>query len=39
MEVVELRGLNTRMIKVRFGRLKPTYDTRVIHFDYTLEVL
>ena len=30
---------NTRMLKVRFGRLKPTYDTRVIHFDYTLELL
>ena len=31
----ELRG----MLKVRFGRLKPTYDTRVIHFDYMLELL
>ena len=26
-----------RMLKVSFGRLKPTCDTRVIHFDYTLE--
>ena len=29
-----IRGPNTRMLKVIFGRLKPTYDTRVIHFDY-----
>ena len=28
---------NMRMLKVSFGRLKPTYDTRVFHFDYTLE--
>ena len=27
---------NTRMLKVSFGRLKPTCDTRVFHFDYTL---
>ena len=31
-----VRGPNACMPKVRFGRLKPTYDTRVIHFDYTL---
>ena len=36
---VELRGPNTRMLKVSFGRLKPTYDTRIIHFDCMLEQL
>ena len=36
---VELHGPNTRMLKVRFGRLKLTYGTRVIHFNYTLELL
>ena len=36
---VELRGPNTRMLKVRFGRLKTTCDTRSIHFDYKLEQL
>ena len=35
----ELRGPNTRMLKVCFGRLKPTCDTRIIHFYYTLEQL
>ena len=35
----ELLGPSTRMLKVRFGRLKPTDDTRVIHFDYKLEQL
>ena len=30
---------NARMLKVRFGQLKTTYDTRVIHFDYKLELL
>ena len=35
----ELHGPNTRMLKVSFGRLKPTYDTRIIHFYYTLEQL
>ena len=29
----------TRMLKVILGRLKLTCDTRVIHFDYTLEQL
>ena len=29
---VELRGPNTRMLKVSFGQLKPTCDTRIIHF-------
>ena len=33
----ELRGPNTRMLKVSFGQLKPTSDTRIIHFYYTLE--
>ena len=28
---------NTRMLKVRFGQLKLTCDTRVIYFDDTLE--
>ena len=35
----ELLDPNVRMLKVRFGRLKRTYDTHVIHFDYTLELL
>ena len=35
----ELCVPNTRMIKVNFGWLNPTCDTRVIHFDYTLEQL
>ena len=30
---------NTCMVKVSFGRLNPTGDTGVIHFDYTLEQL
>ena len=30
---------NTRMLKVSLGRLKPTSDTLIIHFDYTLEQL
>ena len=30
---------NICMLKVSFGRLKLTGDTRVIHFDYTLEQL
>ena len=30
---------NTCMFKVSFGQLKPAGDTRVIHFDYTLEQL
>ena len=30
---------NTGMLKVGFGQLKPTCDTRIIHFDYTLEQL
>ena len=34
-----IRGPNTRMLKVSFGRLKPTCDTRIIHFYYTLEQL
>ena len=33
----ELCGPNTSMLEVRFEQLKPTYDTLVIHFDYTLE--
>ena len=33
----ELRGPNMRMLKVRFGQLKPTYDTRIIIFYYTPE--
>ena len=33
----ELRDPNTRMLKVGFGQLKPTCDTRNIHFYYTLE--
>ena len=37
--VEELGGQNTHMLKVSFGRLKPTCDTRTIHFDYTLEQL
>ena len=37
--LAELSGPNTRMLKVRFGQLKPTYDTSVIRFDYTLELL
>ena len=28
---------NTRMLKVSLGNLKPTSDTLIIHFDYTLE--
>ena len=28
---------NTRMLNVSFGRLKPTCDTRIIHFYYMLE--
>ena len=35
----ELRGPNTRTLKVSFGRLKPTCDTRIFPFDYTLEQL
>ena len=35
----ELCGPNTSMLEVRFEQLKPTYDTVVIHFDYTLEQL
>ena len=35
----ELRGPNTRMLKVSFGWLKPTYDTRIIHFYCILEQL
>ena len=35
----ELRGPNTRMLKVSLGRLKQTCDTRVIHYNYTLEQL
>ena len=27
------------MLEVRFGRLNITYDTRVIHFDLTLETI
>ena len=34
---VELRSPNTHMLKVSFGQLKPTCDTRIIHFYYTLE--
>ena len=30
---------NTFMLKISFGRLKPTGDTGVIHFDYILEQL
>ena len=30
---------NTRMLKVSLGWLKPTSDTLIIHFDYTLEQL
>ena len=33
----QLRDPNMRMLKVSFGRLKPTCDTRIIHFDYILE--
>ena len=29
-------GITWRMLKVRSGRLKPTYDTCVIQFDYML---
>ena len=35
----EMRVPNTRMLKVSFGQLKSTCDTRVIHLDYTLEQL
>ena len=37
--LAELRGLNTRMLKVSFGQLKLTCNTRIIHFDYSLEQL
>ena len=36
---VESRESNTRMLKVSIGRWNPTSDTRIIHFDYTLEQL
>ena len=32
--LAELRGPNTRMLKVSFGQLKPTCDTRIIHLYY-----
>ena len=35
----ELRGLNNRMVKVCFGRLKLTCDTCIINFYYMLEQL
>ena len=35
----ELHGPNTHMFKVSFGWLKLTCDTRIIHFNYTLEQL
>ena len=35
----KLCGPNTRMLKVRFGRLKQTCDTHIIYFYYTLEQL
>ena len=35
----ELHGPNTRMLKFSLGRLKLTCDTRVIHYNYTLEQL
>ena len=35
----ELHGPNTCMLKVSFGWLKPTCDTRIIQFYYTLEQL
>ena len=35
----ELRGPNTRMLKVSCGQLKLTHDTCSIHFDYTIELL
>ena len=35
----ELRGPNMRMLKVSLGHLKPTCDTRIIHFYCTFEQL
>ena len=35
----ELRDPNTRMLKVSLRQLKPTCDTRIIHFYYTIEQL
>ena len=35
--LAELHDPMLRMLKVSFVWLKPTCDTRVIHFDYTLE--
>ena len=36
---IEILRDMTRMLKVSFGQLKPTCDTRFIHFYYTLEQL
>ena len=34
-----IHGPNTCMLKLSLGQLKMTCDTRIIHFDYTLEQL
>ena len=35
----QLRGPKTHMLKVSLGQLKLTFDTRIIHFNSTLEQL
>ena len=35
----ELRSPNMRMLKVSFGQLRLTCDTRIIHLYYTLQQL